>query len=269
MTNATLIDRVDAFESALRARGRSHRTAKLYAAQIRSHLNWSNTTTGEADDLARWINDTRASGDSASTTRQRLAAARAWLAWQGQDYGPLGDYKAPPLPAPDPRPLPDGMADVARMVSRADDPNVKCAIALGGYAGLRISESLSVTWGNIEGRRLIVRGKGDKQRTVPISSTLAKILDDARPEGVEPSVPICGGLTDSMARKAIVRLADQLGMPDVSTHDLRATWATCLFNSTKDVLMVSKLLGHASITTTQAYLGFDAEAAASAVEALL
>lgn len=268
---ATITD----FENSLIERGRSGRTAALYASQIRRFAVWFSAPDYDderhADELARWINQGRAQGDSASTTRQRLAAARAWLTWSGCDHGVLGDYKAPPLPAPNPTPVYGGMKSIATMADHVvGRPALRCAVALGGYAGLRVSESLSVTWGDydVNRKRLTVKGKGEKQRVVPVSSKLAAILEECRPSGPVADLRICMGLTDSTARKAITELAFVLGLPDVSSHDLRATYATSLFKATKDVLMVSKLLGHSSIATTQAYLSFDRDEAADAVEAL-
>lgn len=275
----TMIDtHLDQFRMMLVDRGRSDKTAKIYHDQMRRMHAWRSTPAynrgAAADDIARWINQGRADGDSAATTRQKLAAARAYLQWTGEDLGPLGDYKAPPLPAPAPHPLPGGMTDIARMIEKADSPPstrpwLRYAIALGGYAGLRVSESISIPWSQVDFNRgeLIIRGKGDKTRVVPMSDKLRAILH-AAPERHNGSSMVCWGVSDSVARKAISQVAYDVGLNDVSSHDLRATFATSLYKKTGDVVMVSKLLGHASIATTQAYLGFDQEIAAAAVNAL-
>lgn len=264
------------FQVSLVERGRSAATARLYSDQIRRLHKWTATPQADmganADIIARWINQGREAGDGAATTRQKLAAARAYLRWLGEDLGPLGDYKAPPLPAPAPHPLPGGMADVERMLDRAaaeyTRPWLRTVVALGGYAGLRISESRSVTWQNYDTNRreLTVRGKGDKTRVVPVSTKLRKILADAPRPSIDGTIALAP--TDSVVRKAITRLAYDIGLDDVSSHDLRATWATELYKATKDVMLVSRLLGHSSIATTQSYLGFDPQAAALAVDAL-
>lgn len=275
----TIDNRLDQFRMMLVDRGRSDRTAKIYSDQMRRMHMWRSTPAyahgAEADDIARWINQGRESGDSAATTRQKLAAARAYLVWAGEDLGPLGDYKAPPLPAPAPHPLPGGMADVAKMIDHvagggwSDRPWLRHAIALGGYAGLRISESRSLKWGSVDFNRgeLVVRGKGDKTRVVPMSDKLRVILTVV-PERNSRDTLICWGVSDSVVRKCISQVAYDVGLNDVSSHDLRATFATELYRKTGDVVMVSKLLGHASIATTQAYLGFDQDIAAAAVNAL-
>lgn len=277
MTTTTLATTtVDDFRDSLLNRGRAEKTANIYAGQIRRMMMWSTTTTAqigaEADTMARWINQGREAGDGAGLTRQKIAAARAYLQWRGVDLGPLADYKAPPLPAPAPHPLPGGMDDVDRMVKQAQAENIRpwlpAAIALGGYAGLRVSEARSVTWSNLDRsrRELTVRGKGDKTRVVPVSQKLLKVLDGIPP--ADRNGPICQGVSDSVTRKLITRIAYDLGIDDVSSHDLRATFATSLFRATKDILLVSRLLGHSNIATTQAYLHFDNAAAATAVDCL-
>lgn len=266
---------IESFRQSLVARGRSEATAAKYASQVQRFVLWHAAPEYDAgrcaDDFARWINQGRAQGDSPSITRQRLAAARAWLDHRGESRGPLGDYKAPPLPAPNPTPLPNGMIDVARMVGSSPHNRLARVVALGGYAGLRVSESLSIRWDDYdrERRQLTVHGKGEKVRIVPVSDRLAAVLASRSdlPSVFDPD-RIAGGLTDSQARKAISQLAYEVGLEDVSSHDLRATFATELFRATKDVLLVSKLLGHSSIATTQAYLSFDRDAAAQAVNAL-
>lgn len=266
---------IDGFSKALTQRGRSPQTATLYARQIVAFQHWDDSPEAAigktADAIARWLNSTRGQGLSASTVRQRLAAARAWLTYLGEDLGPLGDYKAPPLPPPDPTPLPGGMADVQAMIDITPDQCMKNVIALCGYAGLRISEAITLQVGALEQtkRRIRVTGKGDKERIVPMSEKLHDVLaqDHLVAEGPGWGV-VSGGIGDSSARKRITRIAYNAGLIDVSSHDLRATFATELFKATKDVLLVSKLLGHSSIATTQAYLGFDTDAAAEAVNAL-
>lgn len=260
------------FAQSLAMRGRSDNTINSYLSQLRT-LDASLMIEPDADlanQLAIRIQQGRRGGDSPSTTRARLAAARAYLVFAGEDLGPLSDYKAPPLPPPSPRPLPGGMDDVRQMVyaQQGSFPMLSVVIALGGFAGLRISESLSLTWKDINfaGKRITVKGKGEKTRVIPVSDELEKILLDHRRQIVAAEAATIAPLSDSVARKRITQLAHELYIGDVvSSHDLRATFATELYKKTRNIVLVSRLLGHASIATTQAYVGFDESEAAAAV----
>lgn len=262
----TLTVDIAPFATSLADTGRGIRTVRSYESDLRSFQQWSHDQDAP-DDLAvgfsRWLNATRHAAAPA-TTRRRLVAARSYLKHAGLPLGPLSDYRTPPPTPSRPRPLPGGMSDVTRMLEATDDPRLHRAVALGSYAGLRVSETraaspLSVDWADNE---LVVCGKGEKTRRVPLSPSLSRILGAADGDGLY--VP----LSDSRLRTVIKDLAAKIGAPDyISSHSLRATFATSLYDkSGHDIVMVSKMLGHASIATTQVYLGFDMSGAHVAVD---
>ena len=74
-------------------------------------------------------------------------------------------------------------------------------------------------------------------------------------------------LEDRNARALVTSIGARAGIKGpVSSHDLRATFATELYNKTHNIRLVQTLLGHASVTTTQAYLGIDMHEGVKAVE---
>jgi site-specific recombinase XerD len=74
-------------------------------------------------------------------------------------------------------------------------------------------------------------------------------------------------LEDRNARALITGIARRSGIiTTVSSHDLRATFATTVYDKTKNIRLVQSLLGHASVNTTMAYLGIDNDQARAAVE---
>lgn len=260
-----------AFEQSLTLRGRSRRTAEKYARTMELFAQWQATRgdIDEADALAEWINIGRRAGLSPGTIRQRLATGRSWLDWRGLDRGPLTDYKVPPLPQAEPHPLPGGIVDVRRMLDAASTDQSRHAVALGGLAGLRVAETLTLTRDDVQARRgatvLVVRGKGERRREVPVSGELLRYLDE---------MPAAGRLvpmSNSGARRAITRAAEEAGVSGstgdgVSSHDLRATFATAVYERTRDIVLVQRLLGHSSVTTTQLYVSTSHEARVAAVE---
>lgn len=265
---------VSAFEHSLTLRGRGRHTAEKYARTMLQFSQWQDATpdpdaVDEADALAAWINTGRHGGLAAGTVRQRLAIARSWLDWRGLDRGPLTDYKLPPLPQPTPHPLPDGIAAVRKMIAAARTDASRHAIALGGLAGLRVSETVALTREDVQTRGgntvLTICGKGERHRVVPVSAELSEYLEQM------PATGLLVPLSNTGARVAITRTADEAGVlgstgAGVSSHDLRATFATEVYEKTRDIILVQRLLGHASVTTTQVYVGTSVSEAQMAVE---
>jgi integrase/recombinase XerD len=133
-------------------------------------------------------------------------------------------------------------------------------------AGLRVSElvSLRLSQLNLEGGYVVVIGKGDKERPVPLGvparDALRAYLDRARGELLagrgSPHVFLTAR-GRAMSRqgfwKLLGRRALALGLPEVSPHRLRHSFATHLLEGGADLRAVQAMLGHADIATTQIY----------------
>lgn len=134
--------------------------------------------------------------------------------------------------------------------------------------GVRISEAVDIDVDDLklEERTLIVTGKGDKQRLLPLGGYSIAALDDylvrARPalllkgrgtaaiflnaRGARLSRQSAYGVVRKAAEKAQLEV-------EVSPHTLRHSYATHLLQGGADVRVVQELLGHSSVTTTQIY----------------
>lgn len=143
------------------------------------------------------------------------------------------------------------MDGVHQMVAFAKRPHHKVLVGLCGLAGLRVSEAreISVDWIDLQGRLLRVLGKGEVERTVPISDALLPILVNSMAYAREfKLVP----LSDSSARAIITSIGIRTLGHHVASHDLRMTFGTAV-NDKYGVRTAQELLGHASIETTQGY----------------
>lgn len=267
---------LERYEESLRLRGLAENTRKGYAMYIRRFLDWADIDDRSVPSIqtyAEWINAMRVEGCGASSVKLRLAAGRSFYGFLGHDLAPLGDYKVPALPEPNPTPLPGGMTDVRRMLGATETTGEAALVALGGFAGLRVGESTSLRWAGIDfgNDELLVVGKGDRFRRVPMNPHLRKILESRMAVGPSGPDDLVVGITREAARRRIHRIGvdARIAMPIVNSHDLRYTFATVLYENTgRDVLMVSKLLGHSSIATTQKYLALSREETRAAVSAL-
>jgi integrase/recombinase XerD len=143
--------------------------------------------------------------------------------------------------------------------------------------GARISEAVGLDVDDLElgedpaaaGGTVLLRGKGGKERIVPVGrfacEALSAYLVRARPElvstsaGAGPAGALFlnargGRLSRQSAWTVIVRSAERAGVQgEVSPHTMRHSFATHLLEGGADVRVVQELLGHASVTTTQVY----------------
>ncbi|MFC9768070.1 site-specific tyrosine recombinase XerD [Rhodococcus jostii] len=132
--------------------------------------------------------------------------------------------------------------------------------------GARISEAVGLDVDDVdtETRSVLLRGKGGKQRVVPVGRPAVESLDAylirGRPALASRGTPALflnvrgGRLSRQSAWKVLQAAADAAGISSaVSPHTLRHSFATHLLDGGADVRVVQELLGHASVTTTQIY----------------
>lgn len=201
------------------------------------------------------------------TTGRRLTSLRAFAKWAG--WGDvLDDYTAPTPAASVPHPLPEGMDGVQRLIDVASTENQRALIALCGMVGCRIGEALATRpeHFNLQDHTLRILGKGDKERVVPVSARAWAVLEVPVIHAFASGTTVVK-LRDRRARKVITALGVRANLQrSISSHDLRATFGTYVYDKTKDIRVVQELLGHASSNTTEIYLGIKASALRAAVE---
>lgn len=135
--------------------------------------------------------------------------------------------------------------------------------------GIRVSELVGLNLGDIDiiGGLVKVKGKGNKERIVPIGNNALNSIKKYEYKkidiGIEPftkRVPLFinkrgGRLTDRQVRRIVESEIKKCSIKrKVSPHTLRHTFATHMLNSGADLRVVQELLGHASLSTTQIYL---------------
>jgi integrase/recombinase XerC len=138
--------------------------------------------------------------------------------------------------------------------------------------GLRISEALALKVEDIPapgcGDAIVVTGKGNKSRMVPVLETVLRLVADYLglcPYDPAPERPAFvgakgGPLSPRIIQLAMARLRGALGLPETATpHALRHSFATHLLTRGGDLRAIQELLGHASLSTTQVYTAVDAE----------
>ena len=133
--------------------------------------------------------------------------------------------------------------------------------------GLRISEALSIRFGEISGGDTIsIVGKGDKQRMVPLLPIVNAAINDytaSCPHPLTPLSPLFLGkrgkaLDPAIFQLQLRKLRRALQLPEsVTPHAFRHSFATHLLSAGGDLRSIQELLGHASLSTTQRYTHVD------------
>lgn len=169
------------------------------------------------------------------------------------------------------------MLDAVDEVNKREDVaamRVKLMIRMFLFLGLRTSELINVKYDHMKNGNLTVfSGKGDKQRVLPMPSEVIDMIK----EYTELKTKL-GYISDYLfinnqntrlsevtvwkETKAIFEAIDK---PDFSTHKLRSTFATTMWEATGDIYRVMELMGHSDVKTTKLYINASPESNSIAI----
>ncbi len=271
-------------------RGASDNTIAAYRRDLEDAAGFvagqgGSLMAAQTDDIRAYVARLGVRGFAESSRSRRLSALRQFYRFLYAE-GRRGDDPTGPIEgARKKRPLPKimGEDEVDRLIGRADDeardPEASprrlvraarmCALVELLYAtGLRVSELVSLPRSVLraKNRMIVVRGKGDKERMVPIGEAareaLARFAEAMRAAGIAdhgqwlfPALSESGHLTRQAFARDLKALAIRAGIPAarMSPHVLRHAFASHLLQNGADLRAVQELLGHADISTTQIY----------------
>lgn len=217
-------------------------------------------------DIETWWSERR--DLSPGTRASDLASLRAFYRWcqrwEHRDDDPTLRLDAPKVPAGLPRPINRG--DLHRLLSALPD-DLRRAVCLGAYAGLRVSEAAALEWADvdIETRRARITGKGQKTRLVALSPLL---IDHLLPDTGRNVVTGTGqAYTASSLQRRVNRAIRAAGV-DATFHQLRHRYGTLAYQATGDLIAVGRQMGHSSPVTTAIYAASGDEVADKIAEAV-
>lgn len=263
------MDLARAIDRYLASPGLSESTRRSYGFDLRDFSRWldargvrlqeidAGTLAGYTADLGR---DRRRL--AATTIARRLASVRSFLRFT------LGSARVPDATfAPrKPRRLPDApkVAEVESLVAglAGDGPLAarnRALVELVYSCGLRSAEAMALDLADVdfEQEALRVRGKGGKERVVPLGEVAALLVSrysrDARPA-------LARGACDALFLSSRGRRLDTSTLRRLvpNPHRLRHSYATHLLEGGADLRTIQELLGHSSLSTTQIYSHVDA-----------
>jgi integrase/recombinase XerC len=245
-------------------------TRRAYGADLSAFAEWLAAHALRVEDvdarvLSEWVGELGSGRNrlSAATISRRLAAVRSFLRFT---LGPAHVPEAALAPRRARR-LPDAPkeSDVDEILELADGETPlalrnRALLELLYSAGLRSAEAVGLDLADVDFEReaLHIRGKGDKERVVPLGEEaahhLARYLREARPKLARSAVDAVflsarGRRLDTSMVRRLVR----------HPHRLRHAFATHLLEGGADLRTIQELLGHSSLSTTQIYSHVDAQ----------
>ncbi|MEP5151582.1 site-specific tyrosine recombinase XerD [Planktotalea sp.] len=269
--------------------GAATNTQLAYARDLKDFSGWlehrnMSFDTATRDDVEAYLIDCDAQGLAKSTRARRLSAIKQLYRF-GFEEGWRSDNPAIQIAGPGrdkrlPKTLSmaevDALLSASREVGRAPSDRLRntCLMELLYATGMRVTELVSLPVASARGNpsMLLIRGKGDKERMVPLSPPAKEALaawlsswentqEDARLKGkpvsrfLFPSRGKEGHLTRHRFYILIKELAVHSSvMPSkVTPHTLRHAFATHLLENGADLRSIQTLLGHADVATTEIY----------------
>ncbi|PWK58283.1 tyrosine recombinase XerC [Silicimonas algicola] len=268
--------------------GRSPRTVEAYGSNVAAFLAFLQTHDGDGagtarigrltlQDMRSWMAHERARGLSARSLARALSAVKNFVAWmaerEGFDPSAVLMTRTPRFKNKLPRPLAEdaarAMIETVELQTSAGWTGLRdqAVLTLLYGCGLRISEALGLMGRDLPlGESLRIFGKGGKERIVPVLPVARRAVAayaEACPFDLTPEAPAFramrgGGLGPRHIQKVMEQARAQLGLPATATpHAMRHSFATHLMNAGGDLRAIQELLGHASLSTTQAYTAVD------------
>jgi integrase/recombinase XerC len=215
---------------------------------------------------------------SSATMARKIATLRSFYRWMDRRglvaSNPMLLIRTPRQNKRLPKAI--DVAQVEKLLSAPDDTDLlgardRAILETLYSTGIRVSELVGINRGDIDeaGQAMIIRGKGRKERIVPLGSHALAALGHymkmlradprATEAGDEADAPLFinkhgSRLSTRSVRRKVSKYLAKAGLdPDISPHTLRHSFATHLLDNGADLRSVQELLGHQSLSTTQVY----------------
>jgi len=300
---------IDAYKTHLENEDRSPLTITGYLVDARIFIVWfeknnreefalENVTPSDVREYRSYLQDTEKR--KASTVNRKLAALAALMRWALKTkqivVDPTENVKSVKQSVAAPRWL-DKHEQFAlqraiekdlqlaqlryprRYVTRRRDASLILFLL---HTGLRLSEVVALELNDVQiserkGSVLVRRGKGNKERSVPLNSEARKALQEwlaIRPQGSDAFVWIAveasaeDGISGRTVQRILQRYAQDAELQELTPHILRHSFAKNLANKNVGLEKIAALLGHASLNTTRIYVTPDTRDLERAVEQL-
>lgn len=254
----------------MRGAGRSPKTIKVrIGAIIRlcQHAGITNPLDVTPIQVAQFLGSPDLADWSRLTYWRSIVAFTKFIqSWHDKDYDPIAGLDRPGTPDPVARPISD--RDVELLMSAPMWPRTRQYIDLALFEALRVHEIAKIRGEDfdIEAGYLRVLGKKKVHKLIPLHPRVVRLAQTMPKEGwwfpspIHPGQPVGAGNVSTVIAKQM----RALGI-NATAHQLRDTAATRLQRRTHDLRMTQEFLRHKSVSSTQKYVGVDAEEMRNAI----
>ncbi len=269
---------LDAFARSLTAAAES--TIAAYRRDLESFVRWADQrgvddpTRVDRRLLRSYLGDLTAAGRARRTVARSASSLRRYFGWLRRSglvaadpttrlSAPKGEARLPHVLRADELHvlLDDKRTAGANRGEPAFDARDDAVLELLYGSGVRVSELCGLTCGDVDltSRRIVVTGKGAKQRHIPLSEPSADAIDRWLAERARCATAESGDALFVNRRgrpltpRDVRRILDRRSPSPTHPHALRHTFATHLLDGGADLRTVQELLGHADLATTQIY----------------
>ncbi len=271
-----LDSRVEAFLEMLAAeRGAAANTRDAYLADLTDFSDFlghtKSVSTASTAEIASYMQRLGTSGMAARTQARRLSALKQFFLFllrEGvREDNPAAEVGAPKLPKTLPKYLSesevDALLNAARNMEGLPGLKAQAGLEILYSTGLRVTEMLSLLASSLstDAMMLLIKGKGGKERMIPLSDAARQAAAALRAASPAKARYLFAGrdISQPMTRQGFALLLKQaaneagLDPAKLSPHVLRHSFASHLLAHGADLRALQKLLGHADIATTEIY----------------
>ncbi|NOZ69854.1 MAG: tyrosine recombinase XerC [Deferribacteres bacterium] len=257
--------------------GVSPNTLRAYTRDLEEFISFTDKKPGDIDnlDIRSFLAFLHHKKLRKSSISRKLAAVRSFFRYLYMEgyvkKNPAKLVSSPKIP----RSLPHFLS-VDEIFCLLDTPagdsfretRDKAILELLYSSGLRVSEltSLDISDLDIKESLIRVKGKGRKERIIPVGSKAMAAIQNYLPERISLKKKSSalflnnrgGRLTERSVRRILLQCSRMVNLKgDLSPHTLRHTFATHLLHGGADLRSIQELLGHSSLSTTQKYTHVD------------
>ncbi|MGE4481865.1 site-specific tyrosine recombinase XerD [Acidocella sp.] len=282
--------RVEAFLEMLAAeRGAAANTLAAYLADLDDFSSFLGRgkapSRASAADIAHYLQGLAACGMAARTQARRLSALKQFFLFLlregAREDNPAAEIGAPKQPKSLPKYLSESevnaLLEAARGMEGTAGAKARAGLEILYSTGLRVTEMLSLRANALstDAAMLLIKGKGGKERMIPLSETARQAASALRAAAPAKARYLFAGrdISQPMTRQGFALLLKQVAIAAglnparLSPHVLRHSFASHLLAHGADLRALQKLLGHADISTTEIYTHVLAERLQKLVQA--
>lgn len=252
----------------------SKNTISSYSGDLLSFIDFikdndiETPETIKRNNINGFIRSLRSKGFTASSINRKIVSLKGWFSWlQSKEEiieDPTITLEQPKLERFLPKVLSE--KEIDQLINKCNQPEHRAIIELLYSSGLRVSELINLQLNDINFKSgyLVCKGKGDKERLIPIGKKaryeISYYLESRRNQIVDDQNKndyiFLTSKGHQISRQEVWKLIKELSKSinkDISPHTLRHSFATHLLENGADLRVVQELLGHSDISTTQVY----------------